>query len=471
MNKEDICYLPAYEMFEKIKTQELTSLEITEAIIERANNINKKINAYCTPTFDLARDMAKKADMAVKKGETLGILNGIPTSLKDLSLTKGIRTTFGSKIYEEFIPNVDSVYVKRLKNAGCVILGKTNTPEFGFKGVTDNEIFGTTKNPWNLNKTCGGSSGGAGAAVASGISPLAQGSDGGGSIRIPASLNGVYGIKPTFGRVPVYPKEYIFAHTLSAVGPLVRYVKDAALMLDAMKGYFEGYRYSLPDNNISYYKTIENTPEKLKIAYSLDMGYAKIIDSEVERSIMNSIEKLESLDWNIDKVRMKLRKPELAFYTIWTSEIAFSMKPKLNEWRNKMDPDLIRMIEGGLNYDGLSIIKAMDVRKNIYEGFFKVFKDYDLLITPTTAVTAFDLGKSFPSKINNQNVSPTAWQAFTFPVNLIGNPAASIPCGWSAESTPIAMQIIGKRFDEQKVLQVSKAFEDLQPWQDKRPQL
>ncbi|MFW9936768.1 MAG: amidase [Candidatus Thorarchaeota archaeon] len=468
MNKEDICFLPAYEMREKILSQELTSLEITETIIERIEKINPIINAYCTPTFDLAREMAKEADDAAKKGVGKSV-NGIPTSIKDLAMIKGIRTTFGSKIYENFIPDVDSVCVSRLKDAGCVILGKTNTPEFGYKGATDNLVFGQTKNPWNLTKTCGGSSGGAGAAVASGISPLAQGSDGGGSIRIPACLNGVYGIKPSFGRVPIYPSEYIFAHTLSVAGPIARCVKDAALMLDVMKGPFEGYRYSLPADNISYFEKIEDKSSKLKIAYSLDMGYAKVIDSGVEQSVLDSIQKFQEFGWKPESVKMKVRKPELPFYTIWTSEVGYSLKPKLKEWRERLDPDLLKMVEGGLNYDGLSIIRAMEARKRVYESFYKIFKDYDILITPTTAVPAFDLGMSFPTMINNTKVSPTAWQAFTFPINLTGHPAASIPCGWSKEGLPLGMQIIGPLFNDLRVLQVSKAFEEVAPWQDKKP--
>jgi aspartyl-tRNA(Asn)/glutamyl-tRNA(Gln) amidotransferase subunit A len=468
MKKEDICFMSAFDMAEKIRTQELTSVEITETIIERIEKINPIINAYCTTTFELAREMAKKADEIAKKGKA-GLINGVPTSIKDLSLTKGIRTTFGSKIYENFIPEEDSIYVKRLKEAICVILGKTNTPEFGFKGVTDNAIFGITVNPWNLKKTCGGSSGGAGAAVASGISPLAQGSDGGGSIRIPACLNGVYGIKPNFGRIPNYPKEYIFAHTLSAVGPIVRYVKDAALMLDVMKGFFEGDRYSLPNDNIIYTDKIDDKPEKLKIAYSLDMGYAKTIDFEVEKNFLDSLQKFKKFGWNPEEVDMKLKKPELTFYTIWTSEIAYSMKPKLREWREKMDPALLKMIDGGLGYDGMAIINAMNARKEIYDSFYKVFKNFNILVTPMTAVPAFDLGITYPSQINNKNVSPTAWQAFSFPINLIGNPAASIPCGWSKDGLPIGLQIIGRKYDELTVLQVSKAFEEVKPWQDKRP--
>jgi len=205
MNKEDICYMSAYDIREKIKTQELTSLEITEIIIERIEKVNPKINAYCTPTFDLARKMAKSADDSVRNGEKLGLLNGIPTSIKDLMQTKGIRTTYGSKLYEDFIPEQDDIVVQRLKEAGIVILGKTNTPEFGHMALTNNKVFGETMNPWDLEKNSGGSSGGAAAAVAAGLGSLALGSDGGGSIRVPSSLCGVYGLKPTYGRIPSYP--------------------------------------------------------------------------------------------------------------------------------------------------------------------------------------------------------------------------------------------------------------------------
>jgi len=469
MNKEDICFMSACDMADAVRNQELTSEEITETIIERIEKVNPIINAYCTPTFDLAREMARKADDKVKKGEKLGLLNGIPTSIKDLVMIKGVRTTFGSKIYEHFIPNEDSICVKRLKDAGCVILGKTNTPEFGFKGATDNLIFGITRNPWHLEKTSGGSSGGAAASVASGMGPLAQGSDGGGSIRHPACFCGIYGIKPSFGRVPIYPRQYTMAQSLSAVGPLVRYVKDAALMLDDMKGFYEGDRFSIPSDNINYLELVNEKPEKLKIGYTLDLGFAKVIDSEVEKSILNSISKFEEFGWSVEKLKMKLRKPELPFYTFWTIMLAYDLKQKLKEWEDKMDPDLVKIVKAGLGYDGMSLPKAIAARNKIYGIIFKLFKEFDILITPTTAVPAFDLGLMFPTKINNINVSPTGWQPFSFPFNLTGNPAATIPCGWSSEGLPIGMQIVGSMFDELKVLQVSKAFEEISPWQDKRP--
>jgi len=405
MNKEEICFLPAWEMKEKIASQELSSTEITEAIIERIEKINPIINAYCTTTFDLARDMAKEADDRVKKGEKLGLLNGIPTSIKDLNMVKGVRTTFGSKIYEHNIPEEDSIAIARLRKEGFVIMGKTNTPEFGFKGVTDNLIFGATKNPWNLERTPGGSSGGAASAAASGLSPLAQGSDGGGSIRLPAGLCGLYGLKPSFGRVPLYPREFIAAYDLGVIGPIVRHVKDAALMLDAMKGPFEKDMLMLPKDDTSYFKVVEDKPRKLKIGYTIDLGFAKFIDPEVEKAVIDSAQKFEKFDWEVEEAQLKIKKPEKHFLALWISLFTHDLKPKLKKWGDKLDPALLKIVQAGMGYGPLDLPKAIAGRRKFHENFMPIFNDYDILITPTTAITAFELGISFPTKINNVSVS------------------------------------------------------------------
>ncbi len=469
MNKDDICFMSAWEMKEKMDSQELTSQEITEAIIERIEKINPIINAYCTPTFDLAREMAKKADDKVKRNEKIPLLNGIPTSIKDLMSVKGVRTTYGSKIYEHHIPEEDAIAVTRLKDAGCVVLGKTNTPEFGFKGVTDNLIFGVTPNPWDLEKTSGGSSGGAAASVACGMGPLAQGSDGGGSIRHPACFCGTYGLKPSFGRVPIYPKTSHSGQTLSVVGPIVRYVSDAALMLDAMKGPFEGDRHSLPEDHIKYSDHINEKPDKLKIGYSLNLGFAKIVDNEVEKAVVNSVHKFESFGWEVEEAKFKELDPSMAFSTMWLIMFGHDLKPYLEEWKDKLDPNLVTWVEAGLRFPASSLPDAMRTRSQFYQVIFDTFKNYDILLTPSTAVPAFESGDAYPSQINGINVSPTAWQAFTFPFNFTGHPAATIPCGWTNANLPIGLQIVGKRFQELLILQVSKAFEELAPWQDKRP--
>jgi aspartyl-tRNA(Asn)/glutamyl-tRNA(Gln) amidotransferase subunit A len=469
MNEEQICFMSAYEIADIIKRQELTSEEITEIVIERIQKINPIINAFCTTTFELARLMAKEADRRTKNKEVLPLLNGIPTSIKDLVPVKGVRTTFGSKIFENYIPKEDAELVKRLKKAGCVILGKTNTPEFGHKGITDNLIFGPTRNPWHLERTSGGSSGGAAAAIVSGMGHLAQGSDGGGSIRHPSCFCGAYGLKPSFGRVPIYPREFISGEDLSVAGPIVRYVCDAALMLDAMKGPFEGDRFSLPEDNVNYVNQFNEIPERLNIGYSLDLGIARVIRSEVEKAVMSSIQKLDTYNWSIEEIKIERSRISEAFSTNWLIMFAYELKPYLEKWSDKMDPVLIQWTKAGLDFDASALPKAMKMRSQFYQKIYEVFKKYDILITPTTAVPAFELGISAPSTIEGKGVPPIGWQPFTFPFNFTGHPAASIPCGWSSEGTPLGMQIIGKRFQELLVLQVSKAFEDIAPWQDKRP--
>ena len=479
MKKEDICFMSACEMAEKIKTQELTSQEIIETIIERLQKINPIINAYCTPTLELAREMAKEADERVKEGKKLGTLNGIPISIKDETEVEGIRTTFGSKIFENNKPRRDDIVVKRARAAGTVILGKTNTPAYGFKGETDNLIFGVTKNPWNLERTPGGSSGGAAAAVASGLSPLAIGSDGGGSIRIPSSFCGTYGLKPTFGRVP-QSNMLLFGYlgTFVHKGPIVRYVKDAALLLDVLAGEHFSDRYSLPKPNYSYLEKINDKPRKLRIGYSLDLGFAEALDPNVEKSVLDAIQKFEQLNWSVDKSKIKVKNPESLFWTFWASGFGHTFQPFLKKWKDKMDPDFVEIINIGLNFSSVDLKMAEVQREMIYINISRLFKDFDIIITPTVACPAFELGKSglydretmkSDIIINEKRVSLLGWLSFTYPFNISGHPAASVPCGWSSEGLPIGMQIVGKRFDELTVLQVSKAFEDISPWQDKRP--
>lgn len=470
MNKDDICFMSAVDILVKIKNQELTSQEITETIIERIERVNPSINAFCTPTFELAREMAKSSDAKVKKGEKLGLIEGIPTSIKDEIVTKGIRTTFGSKMFENFVPLHDDIVVERLKEEGCVILGKTNTPAFGFKGVTDNKIFGATRNPWDTEKTPGGSSGGAGASMASGLGFLALGSDGGGSIRIPSSLTGVYGFKPTFGRVPSHgalTTGGVGTRTLVQRGPLVRYVRDAALMLDVLVGEVQEDRYSLPKPPFSYLKKLYDTPHKLKIGYSMNLGFVDIIDPQVKESVLDSVHKFETLNWPVEKSnKIRLSNPQKVLQTYW-----FSGYQPIAQEGNQDEEGIQYMAEIASKFTLDDIKWADQQREIIYNKISRHFKFYDLLITPTLACTAFKLGTDWAYEIDGKDVSEdaVAWQPYTYPFNLSGHPAASIPCGWSKEGLPIGMQIVGKRLDDLTVLQASQAFEEIAPWQDKRP--
>ncbi len=470
MNRDDIIHLPAWKLKEKIELQELTSQEITETFIERIEQVNPIVNAYCTTTFDLARKMAKEADLRVEQNKPLGLLNGIPISIKDLVLTRGIRTTFGSKIFEHFIPDMDDIVVERLKKHGCVILGKTNTPEFGHMGFTRNKIFGETKNPWDLTKTPGGSSGGAAASVASGLCSLALGSDGGGSIRIPAAFCGVYGLKPTLGRVPMYPREKTGRPgILACQGPITRYVKDAALMLDAIKGYHWGDEYSLPNDSISYFEEIENTPNSIKIGYSLDLGHAKVLDSQIKEHVLKTLKIFEQLGWEIESIKkLKLRKPDIVFNILLASAF-IPLKTYFSQWKNHMEPTLVKMIEAALSYSAVNVEEAMLKRHELFLTFQRLFQRYDLIITPSTAIPPFENGINYPTEINGKKISPSGWTPYSFPFNITGHPAASIPVGFTKENLPIGMQLVARLREEHLLLQASHAFEKVTPWQDKIP--
>jgi len=465
---EELCYIPALEMAEAIRKREISCVEVVDAILERIEKINPKINAYCTVLTEGARQAAEEADEAVKQGKHVGPLHGVPVSIKDLIFTKGIRTTFGSKIFEHFIPKEDAIVVQRLKAAGAIILGKTNTCEFGYKGVTDNLLFGVTRNPWNLNLTSGGSSGGAGAAVAAGLGPLAVGSDGGGSIRIPSSFCGIFGFKPSFGRIPKYPALPGW-ETLDHNGPMARTVRDAALMLDIMAGPHDADRLSLPDEKVSYLKSIESKPKGLKVAWSIDLGYA-VVDPQVRTIVEKAVEVFKGLGWKLHEARPNFGDPEPIFTTIILAETAAALIDAMGEWGEKIDPPLARLVEYGKDISATDYVKATFQRKEFWEKVYDFFKKYDLLLTPTLAVPPFPIEEGMgPVVIDGKDVSILDWMPFTYPFNLTGQPAASVPCGWTREGLPVGLQIVGQRFDDVTVLKAATAFEEASPWAQKRP--
>jgi Asp-tRNA(Asn)/Glu-tRNA(Gln) amidotransferase A subunit family amidase len=256
---------------------------------------------------------------------------------------------------------------------------------------------------------------------------------------------------------------------LDQYGPITRTVKDAALMLDVIKGPFEGDKNSLPAENISYLENIDNPPKDLKIGYSLKMGFIKAIESEVEENFLNKIQKFEEFGWPVESVKFKFKRPDYVINVLFSSFLAYDMRSYLDEYRDKLDPEFLRVVEAGLTYTGQDIMRSLDIRKKMYEVMYRYFKEYDILLTPTNATTAFKAGPMFPEKINGKPTPPTGFMANGYPFNITGHPAASIPSGWSSEGLPFGLQIVGKRFSDLLVLQVAKAFEDLCPWQDKHP--
>lgn len=472
MNPDEICFMPAWKMADAVKRQEIPASEIAEALISRIEKINPKINAYVTLTFDLARQQAQAVDKLAKDGANTGLLGGVPTSIKDLILTKGIRTSMGSKVWDS-VPDVDEVVIERLKAAGCVIMGKTNTPEIGHMAVTDNLIFGRTNNPWNLERTSGGSSGGAAAACAIGLSPLSLGSDGGGSIRIPSSFCGVYGLKTTYGRVAHYPHEGMAFRGLDAYGPITRCVQDAALMMDAMKGPNPNDRDSLADDRTSYFKGVstESRPPHLKIGFLPNLGFVKLVEPEIAETVARAVQKFGEVGWSIEEPQFKTRSPEDNYIYFVTASVAQQYEKKFASAQDIISPNLVKMIIAGQGVQGVQLLDALYRRYTLYEEFVQLFKTYDLLVSPTTPCTAFPHGLMFPPQIAGKSASPLGFMAFTYPFNMTGLPAAALPVGFSKEGMPISMQIIGPLRGDLRVLQASRAYEELVPWQAQKPSI
>ncbi len=467
MGGEDICYMSATKLSSAIKAKRLSPVEVIDALLERIERINPKINAFVTLLADEARDAAKKAEKEIYEGKDLGPLHGIPISIKDNIFIKGVRTTFGSRLYENFIPDEDCAFVGRLKKAGAIILGKTNLPEFGLIGTTDNPVFGPTKNPWNMARSPGGSSGGAAASAAACLGPLHQGNDGGGSIRIPSSLCGVYGLKPQFGRVPRLPSLHGW-ETLSCEGSIARTVEDAALLLTIMAGPDDRDRSSLPDQNMGLMKAVKEDARGLKIAWSPDLGYATV-DPEVLEITNKAALGFQGLGCEVEEIIPSLLNIESDWLVIVASETATAVEEKRQEWERVMYPGYKPFMPLADALKAKDLVLTQFHREDHWAGLRKVFETYDLLLTPTTPVAAFDIGIMGPEKIDGKDVAPTALAAFTIPFNFSGQPAATIPCGFTREGLPVGLQIIGRRFDETTIIRASAAFERAYPWIDKRP--
>ncbi len=469
MDELEICRLSAAATAEAIKTRRLSPLEVMRAVLRRIERLNPRVNAYCTLVAESALRQAGEAEAVVMRGGELKPLHGVPVSIKDLIFTRGIRTTGGSRIYENFIPQQDAVVVERLKAAGAIVIGKTNTPELGWVAVTDNRLFGPTRNPWNLEFTPGGSSGGAAASVALGMGSLAIGSDGGGSIRIPGSFCAVFGFKPSFGRVPQYPG-FPGWSTLSHTGPITRTVEDAALAMEVIAGRDDRDHFSLPETGGRYLPLPGADLKGLRVAWSPDLGYA-VVDPRVLRVTAAAVKTFATLGCRVEEASPEVGSPERAFSTVVGLNLATVLQDKMGEWREQIDPVLVRFIERDKDKLATEYLRAALAQLEYRDRIQPFFEQYDLLLTPTVAVPPFELGSLGPREIAGSKVSPLGWMAFTYPFNITGQPAASVPCGWTDDGLPVGLQIVGRRFDDATVLRAAAAFEQASPWADKWPPL
>lgn len=457
----------ALEIAALIRDKQLSPVELTAALLARIEALDPQLNAFCLVTADGARAAAREAEIAVMKREPLGALHGVPLSLKDVLYTRGVRTTGGSRLFADLVAEEDTVAVARLKAAGAVILGKTNTSEFGHKALTDNPLFGATRNPWDLARTPGGSSGGAAAAVASGLGPVAIGTDGGGSVRIPAAFCGVVGVKPSFGRVPQVPG-FPGWEQLGTIGPIARTVRDAAAVLDVIAGADDRDRTSLPREADSYVRACDDEVRGLHVAWTPDLGYAAV-DERVAEICANAAAEFEELGCHVEVVNPGWENPEEEFGTILAAQFFAAWADELPAREADLDASLVRFIRRGGGVTTRQFLKARMKVEAYWQEVVTFLARFDLLLTPTTAVPPFPLGGGVPREIAGREVSRLGWMPFTYPFNLTGQPAASVPAGWTGDGTPVGLQIVGRRHAERTVLAAAAAFEAAWPWRDRRP--
>ena len=465
MNNEDLCYLSALELLDLYRSRQLSPVEVASAVLERINTHNPVLRAFITVTAERAMNDARAAEQAYQEG-TAGALAGVPASIKDLVPTKGIRTTSGSLLHKDRVPDEDAPLVERLYNAGIVMLGKTNTPENGWKGDSGNAIIGPTHNPWKHGRTAGGSSGGAAAAVVAGMGALAQGGDGAGSIRIPAAFSGCYGLKPSFGLVP-HPSST--ALQTAHAGPMTRTVRDAALMLDVMAGPDDRDRYTFPTSK-GFLAGLEGGIKGLRVAWSTDLGYAAV-DPEVRALTTAAARRFADLGCDIVEAHPDFEDTFDITDTLWVASQASGHIDNLEEVRDLIDPGRLKLVERGRLLSAAEVARASIRRLEFYEAMRLFMQDYDLLLTPALAVTAFPAGDDYPAEVDGKPTTYLGWTGFSYPFNLTGQPAASIPVGFAGNGLPVGLQIVGRWRDDLSVLKASAAFEEMAPWQGKRPTL
>ena len=468
MPSSELCWMPAAEMVGQFKRRRLSPVEVVRAVLEQMDRLNPTLNAFVTITSEQALRDARAAERALgKKSATLGPLHGVPFSTKDLVITKNIRTTFGTRIYAENVPTEDAPMVARLKAAGAIQLGKTNTPTLGWIGATHNLLFGATRNPWNPERTPGGSSGGASAAVAAGMGPIAIGTDGGGSIRIPASFAGIFGHKPSFGRIPIYP--FSAAWSLSHIGPMTRTVTDAALMMNACAGPDSRDQFSLPAEKVDYVRALRGPIKGLRVAWTPDLGFARVVDPEVEVACARAAARFRQLGCRVDDVSPHWPSPKDAFLAIFCGSLAARLAPYMAERRSDIDAGLAKIVDEVLAWGPTRYVQAWFDRLAWNEHPRRLFEKYDLLLTPTIACPPFRIGLDNPTEIAGRAVEPYEWIPFTYPFNMTGQPACSIPVGLTKDGLPIGLQVVGRRFDDATVLRAAAAYERAAPWAPSRP--
>lgn len=468
---EDVCFLDATEMAQQIQARKLSARELLEAHLKRIERVNPRLNAIITLVAAEAREAARTADEMQARGRKLGLLHGLPVAHKDLANTRGIRTTFGSPLFRDNVPTEDDLIIERIRAAGAISIGKTNTPEFGAGSQTFNTLFGATRNPYDLTRTCGGSSGGAAVALASGMVPLADGSDMGGSLRNPASFCNVVGFRPSIGRVPERNSLFPWS-TLSTSGPMARSVSDLALFLSAMAGPFEGAPNSLPEPGSMFRKPLGRIFKGVRIAWFKDLG-GNPFDPRVLDVVNAHRKTFESLGCVVEQAEPDFAGADFSFKTLRAFLSAAKHGERIQSPQRALYKDtLVREVEEGLRLRGQDVAKAEHLHGNLWRRFQRFLGPYEYFVLPTTQTPPFDIKLPYLSELNGRKFDNYIdWMRSCWYISITGNPAISVPAGFTPEGLPVGIQIVGRHNMDFSVLQLAYAFEQATHFARRRPPL
>ena len=455
----ELCFKDAVELARMIRTREVTAVEVMAAFLAQIKRVNPKVNAICTLVAEeAALRAAKEADERLARGQVAGPLHGLPHAVKDLAPTAGIRTTLGSRIYKDSVPKIDGLIVERLKTAGAIIIGKTNVPEFGAGAQTFNEVFGATLNPYDLTKTCAGSSGGAAVALACGMLPLADGSDLGGSLRFPASFCNVVGLRPSPGRVPVYPATLGW-WTLSVQGPMARTVQDTAWLLSVLAGPDPRVPISLTDPGLLFSKPLERNFKGTRIAWSRNLGRYPV-QPVVTEVCEKARPVFASLGCQVEDGEPDLHDAGEIFQVLRAWSFAQSRGEDLKRNRDLMKDSVIWNVEQGLKLSGPDVSGAEAKRTLLYHRVREFMERYEFLILPVSQVAPFSVKEEWVKEINGTKMGTYIdWMATCYAITVTGLPAISVPCGFTKDGLPVGLQIVGRHQRDFDVLQLAFAFE------------
>lgn len=455
-----LCFKSASELTALVSKRDISAQEVMSAHLDQIERINAQVNAICTLVADRAMDQSTQMDRDLGRGANFGLLQGLPIAIKDLNETKGIRTTYGSPIYADFVPDYDVLFIERLKAAGAIVIGKTNTPEFGAGSQTFNKVFGITRNPYDLTKTAGGSSGGAAAALACGMIPIADGSDLGGSIRNPASFNNVVGLRPSPGCVPRYPRSLAW-DTLSVVGPMARSVSDVALLLSVMAGADQRDPISYASRPSSFQGELEADFTGARLAWSRDLG-----QFTVEQAVIDVLEgilpRLADLHCELEQDHPDFTGAAEIFHTLRAKSFAADHAEDIKIHRELLKDTVIWNTEQGLRLSALDVSNAQMQRTALYHRVREFFERYDFLLLPVSQVVPYEAETEWVKEIDGVTLHTYIdWMKSCSLITLTEHPAISVPCGFTPQGLPVGIQIVGPHRGEHRLLQFAYALEQL----------